>query len=192
MLILYSYTNVSFFTSDYIEAEKNALASLKEKLEETQPVETHALYKLQSLWYHVILDIRSSKMEKKWIYLRNPNESRIDPYSPSMLSIIDLKMKVELVGPKDNGFEIESDEEIQDGNKIYFPLPLLKFITQKLRGINHRLQMTTQSLVFVDPTDMSGNLRNWKEVSPEDMDNLGDQPVWHDGTKDYIMPDSWR
>ena len=52
--------------------------------------------------------------------------------------------------------------------------------------------MTSQSTVFVDPSDMSGKIRTWQEVPHDEVENLGDEPVWWEGTKFYKMPDNWR
>ena len=58
------------------------------------------------------------------------------------------------------------------------------------RKINH--VFSSQKSVFDDPSDMTGKIRSWVEVPQDEVNKLGDQPIWREGANIYILTDSWR
>ena len=178
----------------YIEANLCAIADIKKKIEEILHEESDHTYKIQALWYHVLLDIWSSRLSQKWNYKRTPTESRVYTYSPCIMGIVNCTMIIDLIGPKDRGFEIKNDEEILEGNKTFLLTPLLKFLTLTLNNRDRKIShvFSSEKHVFVDPSDMTGKMRSWVEVPQDEVNKLGAQPIWREAAKFYILTDSWR
>lgn len=169
-----------------IEADRGAVESLKATLE----LQLGEACSEAQLFYHTALDLHQASSNEGFTLRRSCKETRVRSYEAFSFAVFGEESEVRLLLPGDDAWTVSRPSTVDLCGIKHFQMPVLQLALLKSGGkASNRFSNCGQTR-FVDLRNGENVSRSYRELSRDE--NVGQQQVWENGGKRYVLADGWR